>query len=163
VSLDAELLVELGSVLVIAFGEHGHDVAQCLNEGSDLRLRELAAGHDASELGLERLAFTLDLGDPLRDRGEGRVETRTQQLADTQAALLQAQKLESIGQLAAGVAHEINTPIQFIGDNLRFLESGFGELIQLAQRTPQSVQPTAAPDDDIEYIVAVGVAAAQSA
>jgi len=35
--------------------------------------------------------------------------------------LLQAQKMESLGTLAAGIAHEINTPIQFIGDNLRFL------------------------------------------
>ncbi len=38
------------------------------------------------------------------------------------------QKLESIGQLAAGVAHEINTPVQFIGDNLRFLGDSFGDL-----------------------------------
>lgn len=35
--------------------------------------------------------------------------------------LLAAQKLESIGQLAAGIAHEINTPMQYIGDNARFL------------------------------------------
>lgn len=34
--------------------------------------------------------------------------------------LAQAHKLESIGQLAAGIAHEINTPTQFIGDNIRF-------------------------------------------
>ena len=36
-----------------------------------------------------------------------------------------AQKMESIGQLTAGVAHEINTPIQYVGDNLHFLEEGF--------------------------------------
>ena len=35
--------------------------------------------------------------------------------------LSQARKLESIGTLAAGIAHEINTPVQFIGDNIRFL------------------------------------------
>jgi PAS domain S-box-containing protein len=42
--------------------------------------------------------------------------------------LKQAQKLESIGQLAAGVAHEINTPIQYIGDNTTFLAGAFRDL-----------------------------------
>lgn len=39
-----------------------------------------------------------------------------------------AQKLESIGQLAAGIAHEINTPIQYTTDNTRFLQDSFAEI-----------------------------------
>ncbi|MCB0277469.1 MAG: PAS domain-containing protein, partial [Calditrichaeota bacterium] len=37
--------------------------------------------------------------------------------------LMNARKLEAVGQLAAGVAHEINTPIQYIGDNIRFMST----------------------------------------
>jgi PAS domain S-box-containing protein len=42
-----------------------------------------------------------------------------------------AQKLEAVGQLAAGIAHEINTPVQFIGDSIRFLKESNDELMTL--------------------------------
>jgi PAS domain S-box-containing protein len=42
-----------------------------------------------------------------------------------------AQKLESVGRLAAGLAHEINTPIQYVGDSVSFLRSAFDDLARL--------------------------------
>jgi signal transduction histidine kinase len=48
--------------------------------------------------------------------------------------LRQSQKLEAIGQLAAGIAHEINTPIQYVGDNTRFLKEAFEKLGLAVQR-----------------------------
>ena len=52
-------------------------------------------------------------------------------LKNTQVQLIQASKMESLGTLAGGIAHEINTPIQYIGDNLRFLSDGFNDLKEL--------------------------------
>jgi PAS domain S-box-containing protein len=60
-------------------------------------------------------------------RYEGMCEDITERKI-LQEQLLQAQKLESVGQLAAGIAHEINTPTQYIGDNVRFLKDAFQDL-----------------------------------
>jgi PAS domain S-box-containing protein len=48
-----------------------------------------------------------------------------------EARLSQVRKMESVGQLAAGIAHEINTPIQFIGNNIQFLQGAFEDIAEL--------------------------------
>jgi len=76
---------------------------------------------------------------------------------------LHSHKMESIGQLAAGIAHEINTPTQYVGDNLRYLERALkasarvlGEVGASAQTrvrgTPRPPIASAASEDELRAI-----------
>jgi len=56
------------------------------------------------------------------------------ELQETQSQLIQSEKLASIGQLAAGIAHEINTPTQYVGDNTRFLQESFTDILNLLEQ-----------------------------
>ena len=66
-----------------------------------------------------------DISDKLRQEDEQ---------ARMEMELNQARKLESIGQLAAGIAHEINTPIQFVGDNLHFLKDASSQFTKVLSK-----------------------------
>ena len=56
------------------------------------------------------------------------------------AQLDQAQRLESVGQLAAGVAHEINTPMQYIGDNVRYVSKSLAKLKPICDVIPALIE-----------------------
>jgi PAS domain S-box-containing protein len=79
--------------------------------------------------------------------------------------LRQAHKLEAIGQLAAGIAHEINTPTQFVSDNATFLKESWPSIAELLQTCKQSRQSEPSPDfsrhfeqlwqqSDLDYLLA---------
>lgn len=59
---------------------------------------------------------------------------------ELQEQLQLTQKLESIGELAAGIAHEINTPAQYVSDNLSFLADSFGDLNGVLDLLPAMIE-----------------------
>jgi len=73
--------------------------------------------------------------------------TRTlTELRSAQAQLLESKKLEAIGQLAAGIAHEINTPVQYVSHNTTFLDVAFQRLLSVVEATASVVQELVAKD-----------------
>jgi len=61
------------------------------------------------------------------------VVTDTTERKGLESQLLHSQKLEAIGQLAAGIAHEINTPAQYVGNNTQFIKGAFEDLLAVIE------------------------------
>lgn len=62
---------------------------------------------------------------------EHQIQERTQETEEANKQLLQSEKLAAVGQLAAGVAHEINTPAQYVNDNIQAIKDFFEDLTEL--------------------------------
>jgi PAS domain S-box-containing protein len=63
-----------------------------------------------------------------------------------------SERHESIGRLAAGVAHEINTPIQYLSDSVKFITEGVHELLAHVDALHPVQAPKAEANDDLEYL-----------
>ncbi|HEY5247589.1 MAG TPA: ATP-binding protein [Dermatophilaceae bacterium] len=68
-------------------------------------------------------------------------------LVELERQIGQSNRLEAIGQLAAGIAHEINTPVQFVSDNVRFLAESFGAILAVVEAIGPVINGGPATDD----------------
>src|SRR5688572_27001632 len=76
--------------------------------------------------------------------------------------LAQAQKLESVGRLAAGVAHEINTPVQFVSDSVSFVREAMDDLSEIVDKYRELRNATQSEDNRVENVAAAAKAAAEA-
>jgi PAS domain S-box-containing protein len=129
-------------------------VFACFRDGLDAHVTdEVFWRKDGTSVGVEY--------DSRRIRRDGRVVGVVVSFVDAtdrrrkEMELRHGQKLEAVGRLAAGIAHEINTPIQFVGDNTRFLQNSFQDeqrLIHKYQELHTAVSQGAMPDRLLEEI-----------
>lgn len=78
------------------------------------------------------------------------LEQMLQELRRTQAQLIQTEKLSSLGQMLAGIAHEINNPVNFIFGNLTYIETYVSDLLRLVQAYQERYPE---PGDDIQTLL----------
>lgn len=79
------------------------------------------------------------------ERAYAKLQDEVTTREELQHQLNLARRLEAIGQLSAGVAHEINTPLQYVGDSVHFLGQAFQRITGYVQRVEQLVTAEAPP------------------
>jgi len=102
-----------------------------------------SAVHQSYEELLEtnrKLTVSRDQYEELSRTLQQRVEERTAELKKAHTRLLQQEKMACIGQLAAGVAHEVNTPLNYLSGNIRALSTYVEELHTLLQRYREALK-----------------------
>lgn len=116
---------------------HPDDRAKVENQGRKMLKNKLASPYEfriITKFG--EIRTFMETVTPIQYQGGRAVLGNVMDITDRkilESQLSQAQKLESIGQLAAGIAHEINTPIQYVGDNIHFLQDAFSNVLKVVE------------------------------
>lgn len=122
---------------ILKSGKHGEDFYRRMWEtilaGNVWRSRIFNKGKDGSVHEVDETVTGLRSGDGQIQHFLAVLRAPDTNTGDLER-LVTAQKMEAVGELAAGIAHEINTPTQYIGDNLQFLKESFEKLTPLLRK-----------------------------
>ncbi len=103
-----------------------------------LGARDEEDADDEEDEGLA-VSFTVNPTERGSSRGYSIIGADVTERRRLETQLHHAQRLEAVGTLAAGIAHEINTPMQYVGDNLRFVSEQVGPLIAMLRGLPEAL------------------------
>jgi len=110
---------------------------ECLSKNKTLQLENFRFTRPDGEEGFLSITFNPITGENNEQLGLLILGSDITERIVLESQLANAQKLESVGLLAAGIAHEINTPSQYVGDNTRFLQESFQNIIEVLQKYGQ--------------------------
>jgi PAS domain S-box-containing protein len=129
---DEQALIQTGEPLI----DHEEIAFDKMRNQDRIILTSKVPLHDATG----RLTGIVGTGFDITDR----------KAAETRMA--SSDRLESIGRLAAGVAHEINTPIQYLNDSVTFIRDGVGELLAYIDELHKATDARPASNEDVDYM-----------
>ena len=136
--------------LVFTEGQRAYEYRFRIHDGSYLWMHDtLRLVRDEQGAPLEVIGSLTDI--TVRKRMEEALQAKgveqqrlIAELSSAQEQLLQAEKMASIGQLAAGIAHEINNPVGFVNSNMGALKNYVGTLLGLIEQYERAAAPHAA-------------------
>src|SRR5688572_10207049 len=108
------------------------------------------AAYQQADKDLALIERSLDLASQELTERNRQLREDIEQRKQLEVELAQAEKLRAVGQLASGIAHELNTPIQYVNDNVVFLERAFATLSAPTRDAPA----TPAEGTRLEFMLA---------
>lgn len=111
-------------------------VTHQLEEGKTTGIVEIETNDELGRVGksFNRIAFNLLQRNRELEESRANLEITNKQLRETQTALVQGEKMASLGQMVAGLAHEINTPLGYVKNNIEMMISIYNPLNELVEK-----------------------------
>lgn len=126
--LSRKIISPLNSLIVATSEFEKGDLSNRVEETRYKEINELVLSYNSMADTLQRLYSSL--GHQVQERTQ-QLEEAYKELQDTQAMMVHSEKMKSLGELVAGIMHEINNPINFIYGNLSHLNNYSSDLIKI--------------------------------
>lgn len=137
VTVGRKIFIELYSPLLLLIGigswwlvlsEESRELAEEELDKQNLQLQQEISDRERAEVALQQLTHDLEIR--VSDR-TAELSEALRELQETQTQLIQTEKMSSLGQMVAGIAHEINNPVSFIHGNLYHVNVYVNNLLDL--------------------------------
>lgn len=127
-------------------------IAECRDKDKPAHLHDIQFTRPDDRDGFLDITVSQILKEEGAHAGYLLLATEITERKNLESQLSNAQKLESIGQLAAGIAHEINTPIQYVGDNTHFLNQAFERVSKVLRKNSELLEATKGNSTDSSLV-----------